>query len=164
MCGSLVVVSKTNWAFSFFLSVAFVLLLSQGSRALAAAASADGRSSSTAPWYPSSSAASPAFDPVSTASPGSKVSFNVLLKNNSTLRREKASDPTTRPRPRRNVTLPILALLDLSSSGGTTGDTIDGSSLLNTAQMAVAHVNAQGLIPGFQLKLLVNDSKVTKNK
>ena len=156
VCGSLVVVSKTNWAFSFFLSVAFVLLLSQGSRALAAAASADGRSSSTAPWYPSSSAASPAFGPVSTASPGSKVSFNVLLK--------KASDPTTRPRPRRNVTLPILALLDLSSSGGTTGDTIDGSSLLNTAQMAVAHVNAQGLIPGFQLKLLVNDSKVTKNK
>lgn len=49
-----------------------------------------------------------------------------------------------------NVTqLVILALLDLS-----------GPSLLQTAQAALARVNAQKLIPGFSLQLLVNDSKV----
>lgn len=48
-----------------------------------------------------------------------------------------------------NVTqLVILALLDLS-----------GPSLLQTAQAALARVNAQKLIPGFSLQLLVNDSK-----
>ena len=49
-----------------------------------------------------------------------------------------------------NVTqLVILALLDLS-----------GPSLLQTATAALARVNAQKLIPGFSLQLLVNDSKV----
>lgn len=70
-------------------------------------------------------------------------------------------------RPRKNVTLPILALLDLSSMESrrrsSQSDIIDSSSLLKTAQMAVAHVNARQLIPGFRLQLLVNDSKVDKN-
>ena len=49
-----------------------------------------------------------------------------------------------------NVTqLVILALLDLS-----------GPSLLQTAHAALARVNAQKLIPGFSLQLVVNDSKV----
>jgi hypothetical protein len=89
----------------------------------------------------------------------------VQLMNISTLK--EASNPYPNRRPRRNVTLlPILALLDLSSMetnrGQMDGDSsIDGTSLLKTAQMAVAHVNARQLIPGFHLQLLVNDSKVS---
>uniref|UniRef100_A0A0P5B4G1 Metabotropic GABA-B receptor subtype n=1 Tax=Daphnia magna TaxID=35525 RepID=A0A0P5B4G1_9CRUS len=83
--------------------------------------------------------------------------------DNSTLK--EASDPYANKRPDRNVTLlPILALLDLSSMevnrGHWDGDSsIDGTSLLKTAQTAVAHVNARQLIPGFHLQLLVNDSR-----
>jgi hypothetical protein len=86
--------------------------------------------------------------------------------NISTLK--EASDPYPNRRPRRNVTLlPILALLDLSSMETNRGQQMDGdsrfdgTSLLKTAQIAVAHVNARQLIPGFHLQLLVNDSKVS---
>lgn len=58
----------------------------------------------------------------------------------------------------RNVTLPVLALLDLSSADGRL--TGGGSLLLRTAQTAVAEVNRRQLIPGHHLQLLVNDSKV----
>lgn len=109
------------------------------------------------------------------SSPGSIASPSVLT-DSTTLK--EASDLGRLRRPRRNVTLPILALLDLSSmenrgsgKGGvgsrqvdSDGDSFDGSSLLKTAQMAVAHVNARQLIPGFHLQLLVNDSKVKKKE
>jgi hypothetical protein len=101
---------------------------------------------------PSSRASSPSSSPA-------------RLMNIPTLK--EASDPNANSRrPRRNVTLlPILALLDLSSMetnrGHMDGDSgFDGTSLLKTAQTAVAHVNARQLIPGFHLQLLVNDSKV----
>ena len=75
----------------------------------------------------------------------------------------------TRPRIKNVTLLPILALLDLSSMGGGGNNssrddghhTFDGSSLLKTAQTAVAHVNARQLVPGYHLHLLVNDSKVS---
>lgn len=61
------------------------------------------------------------------------------------------------------IKLPILALLDSTarSSSGHELEHINGSSLLLTAQDAVAHVNALQLVPGFQLELVVNDSKVS---
>jgi hypothetical protein len=102
------------------------------------------------------------------SSPSSRASSPspARLMNIPTLK--EASDPNANSRrPRRNVTLlPILALLDLSSMetnrGQMDGDSsgFDGTSLLKTAQTAVAHVNARQLIPGFHLQLLVNDSKV----
>lgn len=100
------------------------------------------------------------------SSPSSRASSPspARLMNIPTLK--EASDPNANSRrPRRNVTLlPILALLDLSSMENNRGQMdssgFDGTSLLKTARMAVAHVNARQLIPGFHLQLLVNDSKV----
>jgi len=143
------------------LALAVFSVLPDGSRAqgnasdylppLSAAVDVQGRRmASGATWSPSSRASSP--------SP-------VQLMNIPTLK--EASDPYANRRPRRNVSLlPILALLDLSSMetnrGQMDGDSsFDGTSLLKTAQMAVAHVNARQLIPGFHLHLLVNDSKVS---
>jgi hypothetical protein len=100
------------------------------------------------------------------SSPSSRASSPspARLMNIPTLK--EASDPNANSRrPRRNVTLlPILALLDLSSMENNRGQMdssgFDGTSLLKTARLAVAHVNARQLIPGFHLQLLVNDSKV----
>ena len=109
-----------------------------------------------------------AFGGTTTSSPSSRASSPspVRLMNIPTLK--EASDPYPNRRPRRNVTLlPILALLDLSSMETNRGQQMDGdsrfdgTSLLKTAQIAVAHVNARQLIPGFHLQLLVNDSKVS---
>ncbi|XP_046649473.1 gamma-aminobutyric acid type B receptor subunit 2-like isoform X2 [Daphnia pulicaria] len=99
------------------------------------------------------------------SSPSSRASSPspARLMNIPTLK--EVSDPNANSRrPRRNVTLlPILALLDLSSMENNRGQMdssgFDGTSLLKTARLAVAHVNARQLIPGFHLQLLVNDSK-----
>lgn len=81
---------------------------------------------------------------------------------------KNANDKSTvsgRPLWNATLLLPILALLDLSTEGRRDGvddaaDHFDGPSLLQTAHMAVAHVNQRQLIPGFHLHLLVNNSKV----
>ena len=61
------------------------------------------------------------------------------------------------------VALPVLALLDLSSTDYDRRQPLpnDGGSslLLRTAQTAVAEVNRRQLIPGHHLELHVNDSK-----
>lgn len=74
--------------------------------------------------------------------------------------RKTAKGLATPPGEARPVKLPILALLDMSS-GGHELEQFNGSSLLAVAEKAVAHVNALRLVPGFQLELVVNDSKVS---
>lgn len=89
--------------------------------------------------------------------------LSISSKTSETLNSKEAIDLK---RPGKNVILPILALLDLSSMESQAdgrNHPIDGPSLLKTAQMAVDHVNVRQLIPGFRLQLLVNDSKVPRH-
>ena len=96
-----------------------------------------------------------------------KSSSPVKSGRNKTPSKDKANSESKRPerppnpqRPQRNATITILALVDLS--GKSTGQQLDGVSLLQTAQIALNQVNAQQIIPGFQMELVVNDSKVSE--
>lgn len=96
---------------------------------------------------------------------GKGTSSKNLLTSTDLLVFKNRSAGTTTRRPSSSmankvITLPILALLDLSPVQGSKGQRINGSSLLKTAQKAVRDVNRRQIIPGHHLQLLVNDSKV----
>lgn len=52
----------------------------------------------------------------------------------------------------------FLGLFELSTANG---DRFEGYSEAKAAELAVQHVNAKNILPGYVLKLLSNDTKVS---
>lgn len=57
----------------------------------------------------------------------------------------------------KNETIYFLGLFELSTK---TGERKESESEVAAAQLAVEHVNRMGVLPGYYLRLLINDTKV----
>jgi gamma-aminobutyric acid type B receptor len=52
----------------------------------------------------------------------------------------------------------VLGLFEMTTRAG---ERAEGHSELAAARLAVSHINEQRLLPGYQLELITNDTKVT---